>query len=206
MKETTANFTTKDKILESTLNIISDEGFQNVTIRKIATVAGVNVAAINYHFGSKDNVINEALEYLMVQAKNIFECLKSNKETPELRLKIFIDKYSKSLAKYPDQIKNLIYQSIYKENSTRNNFQEYLKAEGVELIKTTIQQIRPDDNDDTAMMRTIQLLSCLSFPVLLGNRSIEIFGVDLNESNLKSAYIELIIKNICYDLDITKCR
>jgi len=38
------NPNTKDKILEATLNIISDEGFQNVTIRKIAIVAGVNVA------------------------------------------------------------------------------------------------------------------------------------------------------------------
>jgi len=76
MEETTGNFSTKNKILEATLSIISNEGFQNVTIRRIAMDAGVNVAAVNYHFGSKDNVINEALEYLMIQAKEIFICLR----------------------------------------------------------------------------------------------------------------------------------
>jgi len=192
------NPNTKDKILEATLNIISDEGFQNVTIRKIAIVAGVNVAAINYHFGSKDNVINEALEYLMIQSKNIFKCLKNNDESPKLRLKTFIDKYARNLIKYPDQIKNLIHQSIY-ENSTKNKFQEYLEMEGVGLIKATIQQIRPDENDVTLQILTTQLLSCLLFPVLLGNRASEIFGIKLNESEKRNAYIELLIKNIIPD-------
>lgn len=198
MEETTGNFSTKNKILEATLSIISNEGFQNVTIRRIAMDAGVNVAAVNYHFGSKDNVINEALEYLMIQAKEIFICLKKDNETAEMRLRNFIDRYAKSLAKYPDQIKNLIYQSIYEKESTRNSFQEYLKTEGIGLIKTTIQQIRPNDSDVTLTMRAIQLLSCLSFPVLLGNRSVEIFGVDLNAPQMRDNYIELFMKNIVH--------
>lgn len=195
MRKNIDNLNTKDKILEATLNIISDEGFQNVTIRKIAIAAGVNVAAINYHFGSKDNVINEALEYLMIQSKNIFKCLKNDDEAPKLRLKTFIDKYTKNLIKYPDQIKNLIHQSIY-ANSTKNKFQEYLEMEGIELIKSTIQQIRPNENDVTLQILTTQLLSCLLFPVLLGSRTSEIFGIKLEESENRNAYIELLIKNI----------
>jgi len=102
------------------------------------------------------------------------------------------------LIKYPDQIKNLIHQSIY-ENSTKNKFQEYLEMEGVGLIKATIQQIRPDENDVTLQILTTQLLSCLLFPVLLGNRASEIFGIKLNESEKRNAYIELLIKNIIPD-------
>ncbi|AGF55583.1 AcrR family transcriptional regulator [Clostridium saccharoperbutylacetonicum] len=195
MKKDMSNLNTKDKILEATLNIISEEGFQNVTIRKIAVVADVNVAAVNYHFGSKDNVINEALEYLMIQSKNIFKCLKNTNEAPELRLRTFIDKYTKNLIKYPDQIKNLIHQSIY-ENSTKNKFQEYLEMEGVELIKATIQQIRPDKDDVTLQILVTQLLSCLLFPVLLGDRATEIFGIKLNDPKKRNAYIELLIKNV----------
>jgi AcrR family transcriptional regulator len=195
MKKDMSNLNTKDKILEATLNIISEEGFQNVTIRKIAVVADVNVAAVNYHFGSKDNVINEALEYLMIQSKSIFKCLKNTNEAPELRLRTFIDKYTKNLIKYPDQIKNLIHQSIY-ENSTKNKFQEYLEMEGVELIKATIKQIRPDKDDVTLQILVTQLLSCLLFPVLLGDRATEIFGIKLNDPKKRNAYIELLIKNV----------
>jgi AcrR family transcriptional regulator len=195
MEENVDNLTTKDKILEATLEIISNEGFQNVTVRKIATIAGVNLAAINYHFGSKDNVINEALEYLMVQAKSIFKCLKNNNETPEQRLKNFIDKLAKNFSKYPDQIQYLIYQSIH-DQATCNKFQEFLKTEGVDLIKTTIQQIRPDEDDAALQMRITQLFSCLAFPVLLGNKTAEIFGVEFGDSKKSGVYFELLLKNI----------
>lgn len=187
--------TTKDKILEATLEIISNEGFQNVTVRKIAVRAGVNVAAINYHFGSKDNVINEALEYLMVQARDIFKCLKNHRETPEQRLKNLIEKLARNFSKYPDQIKYLIYQSIH-EQANPNKFQEYLKTEGIDLIKTTIQQIRPAEDDAALQMRILQLFSCLAFPVLLGTRTAEVFGVELDEPKKRSAYIELLIKSV----------
>jgi TetR/AcrR family transcriptional regulator, regulator of cefoperazone and chloramphenicol sensitivity len=45
-------------------------------------------------------------------------------------------------------------------------------------------------------MRITQLFSCLAFPVLLGNRTVEIFGVELNDSKKRSAYIDLLLKNI----------
>ena len=195
MEENEVSLSTKDKILEAALEIISSQGFQNVTIRKIATAAGVNVAAINYHFGSKDNVINAALEYLMVQAKSIFKYLKNSHETPEQRLRNFVEKLAKNFSKYPDQIQYLIYQSI-QEQATQNKFQEYLKTEGIDLIKTTMQQIRPVEDDAVLQMRIVQLFSCLAFPVLLGNRTSEIFGVEFGDSKKRNAYIEFLLKSI----------
>lgn len=194
--DNSAHNLTKDKILDATLNIISNYGFQNVTIRKIALAANVNVASINYHFGSKDNVINEALEYLMIQAKRIFDHLKDDKTPPKIRLKIFLENYSKSLEKYPDQIKNLIYQSIYEKNSSRNTYQDYLKTEGICLIKKAIQELSPNDTDSILTLKSIQLLSCLSFPVLLGKRGCEIFDMDINQTELRNIYIQLLIDNI----------
>ncbi len=196
MEKSTINTSTKDKILDATLNIISTEGFQNVTIRKIAQAANVNVAAVNYHFGSKNNTINKALEYLMLQAKEIFQYLLNDNEDPKVSLKIFVDQYSKNLAKYPDQINNLIYQSIYEKNPTRNTFQEYLKTEGIRLIKNSIQKVCPNDSDMILTLKTMQLLSCLSFPVLLGKRSVEIFGTNLSEPHLRTKYIEMLLENI----------
>lgn len=47
---------TKEKILDATLHLIKSEGIDSVTIRKIASEAGTNVALINYYFGSKENL------------------------------------------------------------------------------------------------------------------------------------------------------
>jgi len=58
------------------------EGFHGITVRKIAAKAGVNVAAVNYYFGSKENLISEALAYLTVQLKDTFNILKNNDKDP----------------------------------------------------------------------------------------------------------------------------
>lgn len=191
MTKETENISTKKKIIEATLDIIASEGFQNVTIRKIATMAGVNVGAVNYHFGSKEKVLNEALEHIMVQMKKIFNCLKNNGKTPKERLEVFTQKYLKTLFKYPDPIKNLIHQSIH-EHSVTNSYQEYLKNEGIELVKNTIHEIKTDEDEIVLYMHAIQLLSSMAFPVLLGKRAVDVFGLDLNKPENQRLYANLL--------------
>ncbi|NMD43626.1 MAG: helix-turn-helix transcriptional regulator, partial [Firmicutes bacterium] len=43
--------------MKTAVEIIGREGNLNVTIREIAERAAVNIAAINYHFSSKENLI-----------------------------------------------------------------------------------------------------------------------------------------------------
>lgn len=45
---------TKEKILEATERLILEHGWHHVTFRMITAEAGVNLAAINYHFGSRE--------------------------------------------------------------------------------------------------------------------------------------------------------
>ncbi|WP_300668010.1 TetR/AcrR family transcriptional regulator [Desulfoluna sp.] len=49
---------TKTKILNAAERLIVELGADKASMRKITENAGVNVAAINYHFGSKDNLIS----------------------------------------------------------------------------------------------------------------------------------------------------
>ncbi|MUM21523.1 TetR family transcriptional regulator [Mycobacterium sp. CBMA271] len=50
-----------DKLLEGALSCLQERGYANITSRDIARAAGVNIASINYHFGSKDALMDEAL-------------------------------------------------------------------------------------------------------------------------------------------------
>jgi AcrR family transcriptional regulator len=49
---------TKTKILNAAEKLIVELGADKASMRKITEAAGVNVAAINYHFGSKDNLVS----------------------------------------------------------------------------------------------------------------------------------------------------
>lgn len=53
---------TKDRILNTTEQLIAEYGFSGISIRKISQAAQSNLAAINYHFGNKQQLINEVLE------------------------------------------------------------------------------------------------------------------------------------------------
>jgi len=50
---------TRNAILEAAERLYAIRGFADVTLRDIVAAADVNLAAVNYHFGSKDELIAE---------------------------------------------------------------------------------------------------------------------------------------------------
>lgn len=53
---------TKDRILDVAERIFADKGFAETSLRSITAEAGVNLAAVNYHFGSKEALLNAVFE------------------------------------------------------------------------------------------------------------------------------------------------
>ncbi|MBF0301676.1 MAG: TetR/AcrR family transcriptional regulator [Desulfamplus sp.] len=56
---------TKTKILDAAERLIIQLGPEKASLRKITEEAGVNVAAINYHFGSKNNMLSAIMARLL---------------------------------------------------------------------------------------------------------------------------------------------
>ena len=50
---------TKAQVLTAAERLFALHGFQNVSVRDITAEAGVNLASVNYHFGSKDQLLFE---------------------------------------------------------------------------------------------------------------------------------------------------
>lgn len=61
--DTESNLNTRERILEAAGEIFAEYGFRCATVRKICEQARVNVAAINYHFHSKEELYSEVLKY-----------------------------------------------------------------------------------------------------------------------------------------------
>lgn len=57
---------TRSRILDVAEELFSEQGIDRVSIRDITTVAEVNLGAINYHFGSKEDLIAAVLERRIV--------------------------------------------------------------------------------------------------------------------------------------------
>jgi AcrR family transcriptional regulator len=53
---------TKNKILHIARVIFAAKGFEGASIRQIASEAGVNIAAVNYHFTSKEKLFEQVID------------------------------------------------------------------------------------------------------------------------------------------------
>lgn len=53
---------TKEKILNAAERLFAEQGFEHTSLRQITSTADVNLASVNYHFGSKKALIQAVLE------------------------------------------------------------------------------------------------------------------------------------------------
>ncbi|KAB7772844.1 TetR family transcriptional regulator, partial [Xanthomonas sp. LMG 12460] len=60
-----AHFSTKDRILSAAEELFAQHGFSGTSLRQVTSQADVNIAAVNYHFGSKENLVNEVFRRRM---------------------------------------------------------------------------------------------------------------------------------------------
>jgi AcrR family transcriptional regulator len=60
-----AHFSTKDRILGAAEELFAQHGFAGTSLRQVTSHADVNIAAVNYHFGSKENLVNEVFRRRM---------------------------------------------------------------------------------------------------------------------------------------------
>ena len=59
------HFSTKDRILYAAEELFAQQGFASTSLRQVTSRADVNIAAVNYHFGSKENLVNEVFRRRM---------------------------------------------------------------------------------------------------------------------------------------------
>jgi AcrR family transcriptional regulator len=62
---TLPRFSTKDRILYAAEELFAQQGFASTSLRQVTSRADVNIAAVNYHFGSKENLVNEVFRRRM---------------------------------------------------------------------------------------------------------------------------------------------
>lgn len=120
---------TKEHILISTINAIEKYGLMNLTTRMIAEEAGVNNAALHYYYGTKDLLIeaalNQTINHLLDDSREI---LYSDRPLG-VRLRELIIYIIEGVEKFPNVLRAHLMEPLYHENR---------KEEHTQLLSTWI--------------------------------------------------------------------
>jgi len=160
------DLSTKETILKATLELIKEEGLENVTLRKITAKANVNLALVNYYFGSKDYLISEALKTMLGTFGDAMEVLDDESLAPIDRYKQFLINYVRLVQQHPE----LLHQLLGKGDlmfATKYDYIDYLKKLGMSKVRALVEEITGETDPETLFMITMQINAAVFFPVLI---------------------------------------
>jgi len=87
-------FSTRQRILGAAEELFARHGFAGASLRQVTASAKVNLAAVNYHFGSKENLIEEVFRRRLdeLNARRL-ELLAQCRDRPQLSLEEVLDAF-----------------------------------------------------------------------------------------------------------------
>ena len=123
------------------MNLFGQKGFDGTSVREIAAGADVNLAMINYYFGSKEKLFESVVEYKASFLKGVLEELVNNKLLSQIeKIDIIIDSYIERMFQSP-QFHHLLHRELSLEHrpQMKETIAEILLRNFV-FLKAIIQQ------------------------------------------------------------------
>ena len=194
------NINTKEKILSTTIELYGIKG--DITVREICEKAGVNVASINYYFGSKDNLLKEVEKHysrLLFNIQN--EIIMDKSKEPRRKLIDWANALMKFVLDYPALIMlvtNLVLQDESYNPEIINKF--LASKESKENIQKIIYSITKIDNKEILNFKYMQLFSGVIGPIVFqmipNIKDTNKVFIDLNNEEERKKYIENLVDTI----------
>lgn len=94
--------TTRQKILEAARKVFSQKGYDGARMREIATAAGVNLALMNYHFGSKEALFQEIYIKAFAELRSTAFGLLDSDQPMEVKVRLFLEHIMTNLKAQPE--------------------------------------------------------------------------------------------------------
>ena len=187
--------TTRQQLVDAALDHIRSEGLSSLTVRSIADRAGANVAAVNYHFGSKEALVDEVLQLLMSGLRSAFAHLSKRTVQPRERLRRFLREFSSSLLQHPD-----VYRQALAVGATSSPAQQhylmFLRAEGMLILRSTVREVTGEPDNLRLTLRVLHAIGGLAYPLLIAPALDQAAGVRLAEDSVRRECIAICLDTL----------
>lgn len=149
---------TRKLILQASLDLFSERGFDGAVLRDIAAEAGVNHAMVKYHFENKENLWREAVTFLFERCNEelyVDESRLAGKTRLE-RVKFFIHNYIHYCARHPEHARIMVQASIRDNDRLSWAVEEFISKQHNALMQfmenSSDEQIWPQNCSPVSLM------------------------------------------------------
>lgn len=139
---------TREKILDAAGRVFAERGYKSATIRQICQAAAVNVAAVNYYFGDKQQLYLETVKQAHRHLSAKFPLPPwPEAASPEIKLNGFI---RAMLARMiggkatPWEQQLMLREVLHPTSACRELVEEYFRPQ-LELLLSIVRELLPDD-------------------------------------------------------------
>jgi AcrR family transcriptional regulator len=193
MSETEAS--AQEKIILAAIDCIEEEGIQDVTIRSIAGKAGVNSAAINYYFRSKENLMAVVLENTAKHfVSDLLEYLNEEDQDIKQRVRNMFNYILDGAIRYPRiSLANAYDTLVEKRDDTP--FARHIGGLLQQMLET-LKPIKPEAKPAELVFLIIRMVSAVMLPSLTPEMFKGFAGLDFQDEQTRRAYVEDIVSSM----------
>ncbi len=191
---------TRKKIILAAIDILNSEGIGGITTRSIALKAGVNSASVNYYYGSKDNLIDHALNMTL---EHVFSDWMMILEIEELDLPVriycLLDFTMEGVLRYPGIVHSHLFDPLSKKKA-RKAFAEKTGSL-LDMLSAMLEERMPQTRQILKLSLGQMLLTVIS-AAMIPELFKAITGDDLTVNQARSRFILNLLKQFL-DVDLT---
>ena len=182
----------KEKIIIATIACIERDGIQSLTNREIAREAGVNSAAINYYFGSKDNLIAAVINSTLNEMKSLWgEAREAAGDDPEKTVRLYLKSLFDGCFNYPGLTRAHLF-SRYFYPDFHSPFQKVFMQQVPEFLEY-LSRICDFASPEEGRAAVLNLFSSVMLSSILPEFYTEMYGSDFSKPDTREEYLDAIL-------------
>lgn len=184
----------KEAIIQATMDLISERGdhVEAITMRDIGKKSGVGLGLINYHFGSKEKLIEVCVERLINGIIEKFQSIQENTKemSPYARLEYLGNITLQYLFEHEAISRISVLTDMQTPKPTDNTnltYRAYLPL---------VAACRPDWDEETVKRKTFSLITVMQQIFLRNGVASALLGVDLSSEQARKELHAKILHDI----------
>jgi len=187
---------TRAEILGIALEQFSTRGFDGVSVRDIAELAGVNHAMIRYYFGSKENLWRESVTYLFERFTEEITPPQPGPEGFSLdAVKEYIRNYVRYCARHPEHARLMMQEANRDSERLKWMAQKFIRPRH-DLTAPVIKQVSALTaglEDIDPMMLLYMVTAIAQVPYLLTSEMRYAHGIDAIREKVIESYCDAVL-------------